>query len=64
MGQLDGAEDEARIKCCPPIAPIGPRPPFPAYPVCYEMGYWEAFSGIPHYCTEQCRRAQADREAG
>jgi len=43
LGVLDGGADTERISQCPPIAPLGPQPPDPAYPVMYTKGYQAGF---------------------
>lgn len=58
MGLDDGALDELLIKSCPSEPPIGPRPPFPDYPVMYRRGYYQAYTGDPHVCTKRCRRRE------
>lgn len=61
-GIEDGWRDEQRIKSCPAMPPVGPQPPFPAYPVMYLRGYQETYSGAPHVCTDRCRRSREQLE--
>jgi len=57
LGRIDGAADVVLIGLCPPQPPAGPQPPDPAYPVMYQRGYDQEFAGgVPHICTERCRR--------
>jgi hypothetical protein len=45
-GHEDGRADRARLCQNPPLDPIGPCPPDPAYPVMYNRGYEAGFQGL------------------
>jgi hypothetical protein len=55
QGRADAEADDAAIGTCPPGVPLGPRPPYPAYPVMYLRGYEDTYIGVPHQCSSRCR---------
>jgi hypothetical protein len=55
QGRADAAADDAAISTCPPGVPLGPRPPYPAWPEMYTRGYEDTYVGVPHICTAACR---------
>jgi hypothetical protein len=63
QGLEDGAADCALASSCPPGTPLGPMPPFPAYPVMYMAGYGEAYNPAPCPCDGSCRRGRQYGEA-
>jgi hypothetical protein len=46
LGYEDGKSDRARLAQDPPLDPIGPNPPQPAYPMMYNRGYEAGFQGL------------------
>ena len=60
QGMEDGQRDCEIVGQCPAGDPIGPQPPFPAYPVMYLAGYDETFSHAVYH--EPCPRCRPQRE--
>jgi len=63
QGLDDGASDSVLASSCPPGAPLGPMPPFPAYPVMYLAGYRDAYQPVPCPCDGSCKRGKQYGEA-
>lgn len=63
-GVDDGLRDKDAVESCPMGFPVGPQPPFPAYPVMYLRGYHSAFDdAVPHGSCKKCRPDLHSREA-
>jgi hypothetical protein len=55
-GTEDGLRDTALIMMCPPVDPVGPNPPDPAYPVMYTKGYEDNFHPeLRHQPCKNCK---------
>ena len=60
QGLTDGHADTLLISQCPPVAPLGPQPPNPAYPVMYMEGYHDSFDqSAYHVGCDNCRKERA-----